>query len=48
MLDGKRKTRFIHQLVGLSWIDNPDNLPLLNHKDENKTNNCVENLEWCD
>lgn len=48
MLDGKQKTRFVHQLVALSWIDNPDNLPCLNHRDEKKDNNCVENLEWCD
>jgi hypothetical protein len=37
----------IHRLVAMSYIPNPDNLPQINHKDENKENNAVNNLEWC-
>ena len=37
----------IHQIVGIAFIPNPLNLPDINHKDENKKNNCVDNLEWC-
>ena len=41
---GKRIS--IHRIVAIAFIPNPDNLPIVNHKDENKHNNCVENLEW--
>lgn len=42
----KKYTR-IHRLVAEHFIDNPNNYPCVNHKDMNKQNNCVDNLEWC-
>ena len=45
--NGLAKTLKIHRLVAETFIPNPDNLPCVNHKDENKQNNCVDNLEWC-
>lgn len=46
--NGVRKQYYVHRLVAMAYIPNPENLPQINHKDENKTNNCLQNLEWCD
>jgi len=57
--DGKQKTLSVHRLVAIAFIPNPNNLPCVNHKDENPSNNFVwvnpdgtvdlekSNLEWC-
>lgn len=41
------KTYLVHRLIAEAFIPNPDNLPFINHKDEVRTNNNIDNLEWC-
>lgn len=45
--NGKQKLVLIHRLVAEAFILNTNNYPCVNHKDGNKLNNCVDNLEWC-
>ena len=45
---GNRKLCKVHRLVADAFIPNPENFPIINHRDENPSNNYVENLEWCD
>lgn len=46
--NNKKKMYKVHRMVAQAFIPNPDNLPIINHKDENPINNNVDNLEWCD
>ena len=45
--NNKKKSLLCHRLVAEAFIPNSKKLPMVNHKDENKLNNCVNNLEWC-
>lgn len=45
--NNKRKNMLLHRAVAMAFIPNPNNLPFVNHKDSNRLNCVVENLEWC-
>lgn len=45
--DGVMTSKVLHRLVAIAFIPNPDNLPCINHKDENPANPSISNLEWC-
>jgi hypothetical protein len=46
-INNKNKKEFIHRLVAKTYLENPNNYEIVNHKDSNKLNNNVDNLEWC-
>lgn len=46
-VNNKRKDLFLHRALAITFIPNPENLPFINHKDGNKHNNALDNLEWC-
>lgn len=45
-IDGKRKCKALHRMLAEAFIPNPNNLPEVNHKDANRMNNSLDNLEW--
>ena len=46
MVGGKKQVHLVHRIVATAFIPNPEGKPCVNHKDFNKSNNCVSNLEW--
>ncbi len=46
-VNGKCKHMLLHRAIAMAFIPNPDNLPFINHKDCNRLNNNISNLEWC-
>ena len=47
VVDGKQSARLLHRLLAIHYIPNPHDYPCVNHKDCNRANNNLENLEWC-
>lgn len=47
VLAPSKKMYYVHRLVAMAFLPNPNNYPMVNHKDENSSNNNVDNLEWC-
>ncbi len=45
--NGKRKGVYLHRILALVYLPNPENKPHINHIDNNPSNNCLTNLEWC-
>lgn len=45
--EGKQYHKYLHRLLAETFIPNPNNYPCINHRDENKLNNKLDNLEWC-